>query len=95
MSQRWTPFIMSVVLHHYVSPVAFERCDLPLYKETAERLVRDGVLVWDEEIHTYVTTALGQALIGCWLSQPLPVAMYVDPRLKSLASMAPANGEAA
>lgn len=78
----WSPYDISIVLHHYVSNAPFPRNDAPAYVVTVNQLKEYGVLIADGERTT--TTKLGQALVEMWCSQPLPVAKFVDPRFMQL-----------
>lgn len=74
----WTPYVIRLVLHHHVSPAAFEYKHAPIYPETIGRLCAEGILVPDGD--NYTTTDLGEALVQMWCSTPIPVVKYVDPR---------------
>lgn len=81
MGERfWTPYQIEIVLHHHCSGARFPRESAPAYQETVASLVDAGILQVDEDI--FRTTPLGNALVAMWCSQPLPIAVYVDPRLE-------------
>jgi len=77
--RHWTPYQIEIVLHHHCSGGRFPRESAPAYQETVASLVDAGILQVDEDI--FRTTPLGIALVEMWCSQPIPVAIYVDPRL--------------
>jgi hypothetical protein len=74
----WSPYDISIILHHHTSHAPFPREASPAYQSTVNMLVSYGVLHRDGE--RWTTTKLGQALVEMWCSQPIPVAKYVDPR---------------
>ncbi|ANL02678.1 hypothetical protein [Rhizobium phage RHEph18] len=76
---NWTPYEISVVLHHYVSSSPFPHKDAPIYRPTIDKLWSLGVL----SITEMEVTELGKALIDQWLRTPLPIVKYVDPRFET------------
>lgn len=92
MSDRhWTPFVINVVLHHYARPEKFERHHLPLYQETTDSLVRQGIMT-PNEFGYFDLTPKGQHLVEAWCSTPAPVMKWVDPRFDA-ALKDTANGQ--
>lgn len=75
----WSPYEIDIVLHHHTSHAEYPRRDAPAYPETISRLIECGVLGRDHA-GFLSTTGVGQALVSMWCNQPLPVALYVDPR---------------
>ena len=75
----WTPYEISVVIHHYGSMAPFPRPDAPIYWPTVDRLKRAGILA-DGNDSPPVITELGKALVRMWCETPVPVVEYVDPR---------------
>lgn len=76
----WTPYSISIVLHHHCSPAPFERQAAPAYWPEIKRLVDMGILQRDDVDAPLRTTALGDALVRFWCETPLPVQTFVDPR---------------
>jgi hypothetical protein len=76
---NWTPYEITVVLHHYTGRSPFPQKDAPIYHPTINKLCSFGVLsIVDLEV-----TEFGIALIDQWLRTPLPVVKYVDPRFST------------
>lgn len=75
---NWTPYVINVVLHHHARVGPFEYKHAPIYPNTIEMLLKNGLLVEDGE--NYTTTDLGKALVKAWCDTPIPVVKYVDPR---------------
>lgn len=77
--RHWTPYHIEIILHHHCSGARFPRADAPAYGDTLQDLAQLGLIDWVEGIPR--TTPLGNALVEMWCSQPIPVAVYVDPRI--------------
>jgi hypothetical protein len=73
---NWTPYEISIVLHHYTRRDDFPNRDAPMYAPTINNLCSLGIL----SMVDLQVTELGKALIDQWLRTPLPVVRYVDPR---------------
>lgn len=79
----WTYYEIEIFIHHACSPEPFDRAWAPAYEETANRLIRDGLLKHDDE-GILRATERGAAWGEMLKSTPLPVHRFVDPRLDSL-----------
>lgn len=78
---NWTPYQITIILHHYYSVAEYPRSDAPIYQSTVDDLIKSGVLTESQVIKgEYGVTELGAALIKMWLETPLPVLKFVDPR---------------
>lgn len=76
----WTPFVMSVILHHHTRYCSFETGGTPLYKDTVADLVEKGILQKGFDEREWTTTERGAALVQAWLDTPMPEMRWVDPR---------------
>jgi hypothetical protein len=83
----WTPYQIEIILHHHCSLAPFTRWNAPSYNENVAHLIEMGVLVVRANSGelSYATTSLGDALVQLWRDTPLPVAIFVDPRLRGAA----------
>jgi len=78
--RHWTPLHIKLMLHYFCVCEPWERQSKAATEYTAS-LVRQGLIVPDDGASGYKATPLGAALVDMWCSQPIPVAIYVDPRL--------------
>ena len=76
--RRWTPYELSIILHHYGSLDRFPRADAPLYSPTVQSLMQAGVLDYVEGIPR--TTERGFHFVEMLLQTPLPEQVWRDPR---------------
>ena len=80
--ERLTPYELSVLMHHYVSPEPYSfGIESGLYAETINKFFDFGVVVVartaDSEAPTRLTD-LGKAWCRAILSTPLPRSVFVD-----------------
>ena len=73
-----TPYELTVLIHHYVSPGLFQFCETDLYKDTCTRFVFDGLFLDSKMDNGYEVTGLGKAWILAILRTPVPKLVYVD-----------------
>lgn len=79
-NERWSPFEIHVLLHHYASTGPFERKDAPAYREAIDKFTSIGLCEPASHIPCKVTP-LGAALVKMWCETPIPEVRYVDPRI--------------
>jgi hypothetical protein len=82
MGERyWSPLHINLMLHYYAICEPWNRPS-PAASRYTDTLVRGGLIVADEgSASGYKATPLGVALVEMWCAQPIPIAVYVDPRL--------------
>lgn len=82
MSNLWSPHDIEVLLFLHCRPsnTPWPNGDTPAWRGSKEKLHRYDLI--DRTDFPSVTDK-GRALIDMWCSQPVPVAMFVDPRLQN------------
>ena len=74
-----TPYELTVLIHHYISPGLFPQHDTDLYKDTTTRFVHDGLFsVCSQQTNGFIVTDLGKAWLHSILKTPVPKLAYVD-----------------
>ena len=76
----WSPYQITVLLHHHTSAAEFPRSNAPVYGEVISGFIEMGLLHRNPE-GFLTTTERAHALIDMWRSTPLPEMRWVDPRL--------------
>lgn len=79
----WTPYQMTILLHHHASSAEFPRQDAPAYAGQIEMLTNMGLLHRTDE-GFLTTTQRAHALIDMWSFTPLPVTRWIDPRFEEV-----------
>lgn len=77
----WSPYQITVLLHHHTSGAEFPRHDAPAYGEVISGFIGMGLLHRNPE-GFLTTTERAHALIDMWRSTPLPEMRWIDPRLE-------------
>ena len=81
----WTPHDICVLIHYHVSPgQPWSYGNTMAWRDSMGRLHHYGLIDRTDEMA--ISTEKGQALIHCWLDQPVPIAKWVDPRLEGTAA---------
>jgi hypothetical protein len=87
----WTPFQINIILHYHCSVGPFSGWRAPIFPETVDELVAEGLLVAKPddglkpvELFCFDTTPRGKALVGMWCATPLPEHKFVDPRFEMM-----------
>ena len=76
---RLTPYELSVLFHHYVSPAPYEfGIESGLYAETFEKFVRLDVFTSRGSPEQSIVTDLGKAWCKAILLTPLPREVFID-----------------
>jgi len=78
--RHWTPLHIKLMLHYFCVCEPWSRPSSAASAYT-KMLVTDGLIVPDGGASGYKATPLGTALVEMWCDTPIPVAIYVDPRL--------------
>lgn len=77
----WSPYQITVLLHHHTSAAEFPRRDAPAYNEVITGFMEMGLLHRNSE-GFLTTTERAHALIDMWRSTPLPEMRWIDPRFE-------------
>lgn len=77
---HWSPHDIEVLLFLHYSPsnTPWRNGDTPAWRDSKATLHRLGLI---DRTDFPCVTDKGRALIDMWCAQPVPVAVYVDPRL--------------
>jgi hypothetical protein len=78
MDKIWTPYAISVVIHHTVSRGRFHLDNTDHYREMVRHLTEMGLFEYEDGIP--VGTDMALALLEMWCTTPLPQKKWVDPR---------------
>lgn len=76
--RHWTPFEIELLLHCYASTSIHPAVDSIAYATAMRRFQHEGLI---DRIDYAAVTPKGKALVAMWCGTPIPVAIYVDPRL--------------
>jgi hypothetical protein len=84
--KMWTPYQINIVLHYHCRVGPFDGWRAPIFPETADALVANGLLepvddgIKPRELFCFKTTPRGKALVDMWCATPIPEQMWFDPR---------------
>jgi hypothetical protein len=84
-SEGATPSGIEVALHYYSRPVPHPRYDAGAVREAVDALVQLGLMRPDEQAGSgYRFTEKGKTWIELLCETPMPVEVWVDPRVVAL-----------
>ena len=72
-----TPFVLEIMLHHYVSPEPF-RTQAAGYRDVRDKLIRYGMIMKDENGGGYHATEVGIMYIELLQKVKFPVMKWVE-----------------
>lgn len=68
-----TPYELTVLVHHFVSPAPFVGCDAPAYSDAVSMLFRCGLI---DRVDYPRVTPKGECFIRSVLATPLPECVW-------------------